>query len=97
MDIVLGILYLVSHLLVMVVLARFVLEMVSSWSRNWRPQGVMLVFASVVYAITDPVFKPLRRLIPPLRMGGIALDLSAIILIMGLSMLTNILGAMFFG
>lgn len=97
MDIVLGILYLACHLLVMVVLARFVLEMVSSWSRNWRPQGVMLVFASVVYSITDPVFKPLRRLIPPLRMGGIALDLSAIILIMGLTMLTNVLGAMFFG
>ncbi|NKE08890.1 MULTISPECIES: YggT family protein [Kocuria] len=97
MNIVLGILYLASHLLVLVVLARFVLEMVSSWSRNWRPQGVMLIFASVVYGITDPVFKPLRRLIPPLRMGGIALDLSAIILILGLTFLRGILAAMFFG
>lgn len=97
MNIVLGILYLASHLLVMVVLARFVLEMVSSWSRNWRPQGFMLIFASVVYAITDPVFKPLRRLIPPMRMGGIAVDLSAIILILGLTLLRFILAAMFFG
>ncbi|MDO5618444.1 YggT family protein [Kocuria sp.] len=96
MQIILGILYVLVHLLVLTVLARFVLEMVTSWSRNWRPRGFMLVFATVIYSVTDPVFKPLRRLIPPLRMGGIALDLSAIILIFGLTVLRGVLATLFF-
>ncbi|NHU84403.1 YggT family protein [Kocuria sp. JC486] len=96
MSIVLGILYLAIHLLVLIVLARFVLEMVTSWARNWRPRGAVLVLASVVYGVTDPVFKPLRRLIPPLQMGGIALDLSALILIFGLSLLQSLVRVAFY-
>nr|WP_167739201.1 YggT family protein [Kocuria sp. JC486] len=84
------------HLLVLIVLARFVLEMVTSWARNWRPRGAVLVLASVVYGVTDPVFKPLRRLIPPLQMGGIALDLSALILIFGLSLLQSLVRVAFY-
>lgn len=96
MSIVLGILYLAIHLLVLIVLARFVLEMVTSWARNWRPRGAVLVLASVVYGVTDPIFKPLRRLIPPLQMGGIALDLSALILIFGLSLLQSLVRVAFY-
>ncbi|MDO4254832.1 MAG: YggT family protein [Kocuria sp.] len=95
MQIVVGILYVAVHLLVLVILARFVLEMVSSWSRSWRPRGGVLVFASAVYAITDPLLKPLRRLLPPLQMGGVALDLSAIVLIFGLAFLRSILASVF--
>lgn len=97
MEIFLGVLYLVVHLLILVVLARFVLEMVSSWSRNWRPRSFMLVFASAVYAVTDPILKPLRRMIPPLNMSGVSLDLSAIILIFGLSIVRVVLAQAFFG
>lgn len=96
MEIVLGLLLLVLHLLLLVVLARFVLEMVSSWARHWRPRGAALVLASVVYSITDPVFRPLRRLIPPLRLGGIALDLSAMIVIFGLVILRGVVQVAFF-
>lgn len=95
MEIILGLLYIALHLMVLAVLTRFVLEMVGSWSHNWRPRGLVLVLASVVYAVTDPVIKPLRRLIPPLRMGGIALDLSAIIMIFGLTILRGVVQTMF--
>ncbi|KAA9394416.1 YggT family protein [Kocuria coralli] len=96
MDIILGLLYVVLHLLVLVVLTRFVLEMVGSWARSWRPRGIVLVIASVVYAITDPIMRPLRRLIPPLRMGGIALDLSAAVMIFVLAIARGVVQAMFF-
>jgi YggT family protein len=61
-------------------LVRLVLDYVQQFSRSWRPTGVVLVLAEVVYTITDPPLKALRKVIPPLRIGGIALDLSFIVL-----------------
>ena len=37
--------------------------------------------------IINPVLRPLRRLIPPVRLGGGALDLSPIVLLVGISLL----------
>jgi YggT family protein len=50
------------------------------FSRNFRPTGVLLVLFEVVFTITDPPMRFLRRFIPPLRLGGIALDLSFLLL-----------------
>ncbi|GAA2916272.1 YggT family protein [Microbacterium keratanolyticum] len=58
----------------LVLLARLVLEYIPLFNRQWRPRGAGLVAAEVVYTITDPPIKMFRRLIPPLRIGGMALD-----------------------
>jgi YggT family protein len=50
------------------------------FSRSFRPTGVLLVLFEVVFTITDPPMRFLRRFIPPLRLGGIALDLSFLLL-----------------
>lgn len=50
------------------------------FSRSFRPTGVLLVVFEVVFTITDPPMRFLRRFIPPLRLGGIALDLSFLLL-----------------
>jgi YggT family protein len=55
---------------------RFVVDWVQVFARSWVPGGPLLVLLEVVYSITDPPIKALRRLIPPLRIGTIALDLS---------------------
>jgi len=55
---------------------RFIVDWVQVFARSWRPSGVLLVVLEVVYSITDPPIKALRKVIPPLRMGGVALDLS---------------------
>lgn len=34
----------------------------------------------LLHAVTDPILRPLRQMIPPVRVGGAALDLSPIIL-----------------
>jgi YggT family protein len=44
-----------------------------------------------LYMLTDPVLGPLRRLLPPVRMGGMALDLSPIVAFFGLSVLRGVL------
>jgi YggT family protein len=62
-------------------IARLVLDYVQMFARSWRPTGVVLVLAEIIYSITDPPLKALRRVIPPLRIGGISLDLSFLVVI----------------
>jgi YggT family protein len=62
-------------------IGRLVLDYIQMFARSWRPHGPVLVIAEVVYTITDPPLKLLRRFIPPLRIGGVALDLSFLVLI----------------
>jgi YggT family protein len=60
---------------------RFVVDWVQVFARSWSPGGAILVLLEVVYSVTDPPIKALRRVIPPLRLGSVALDLSFIIVI----------------
>ncbi|QEO13184.1 YggT family protein [Agromyces intestinalis] len=55
--------------------ARFVLDLVRTFNRSWRPSGVGLVVVEVVYTVTDPPVKFFRRLVPPIRFGQVAIDL----------------------
>jgi YggT family protein len=53
---------------------RFVLDLVQTFQRSWRPTGFVLVLAEIAYTVTDPPIKFFRRLIPPLRLGPVAFD-----------------------
>ncbi|EYT50162.1 YggT family protein [Brachybacterium muris] len=82
MQLVAGALYLAVLLYMMLLIARLVLEWIRAYSRDYRPSGLVLVLFEVVYTLTDPPVKALRRLIPPLRIGAVALDLSMMILLL---------------
>jgi YggT family protein len=58
---------------------RFIVDWVQVFARSWQPRGVLLVLLELVYSVTDPPIKALRRVIPPLRLGSIAIDLSFLI------------------
>ncbi len=58
---------------------RFVVDWVQIFARSWVPRGLLLVLLEIVYSVTDPPIKALRKVIPPLRLGNFALDLSFII------------------
>ena len=64
----------------LVLMARLVLSYVVMLARDWRPRGVVLILVEGVYSLTDPPLRALRRVIPPLRLGGIALDLAFMVL-----------------
>ena len=72
--------YLAVFIFLVLLIGRFVLELVQSFARDWRPRGAILVVAELIYTITDPPLRLLRRLIPPLRLGGISLDLGMFLL-----------------
>jgi len=66
-------------LYVYVLLARVVIDLIQVFSRDWRPTGFVLVLCEVVYTLTDPPVKLMRRIIPPVRLGQISLDLGFIV------------------
>lgn len=91
MDAVRQILAFVVWLYLLVVFGRLILDWIQVFARDWRPRGVMLIIAETVYTLTDPPLKALRRLIPPLRIGGISLDLGFLVLVLALYVLLAIL------
>jgi YggT family protein len=64
----------------LVLLFRLVMDYVFMFARSYQPARPMVVVLEVTYSITDPPLKVLRRYIPPLRFGGVALDLSFMVL-----------------
>lgn len=55
--------------------ARFILEWVRVLNPRFRPRGVLLVLFELVFTLTDPPIKMFRRILPPIRLGQISLDL----------------------
>ncbi|WP_424445601.1 YggT family protein [Microbacterium sp. CH-015] len=60
---------------ILLLLARLILEYIPMFNREWRPRGFGLVLAEIVFTVTDPPLRFFRRLLPPLRLGPVALDL----------------------
>lgn len=89
------ILGLLLFLYFLVLIGRLVFEWIQVFSRGWRPTGVLLVLAEIIYSLTDPPLRALRRVIPPLRLGGVSLDLAFLVLIIGVSILMRVVAAVF--
>jgi YggT family protein len=70
----------VLYAFVGLLIVRFVLDWVMLLARNWRPTGAVAAILELAYSVTDPPLKALRRVIPPLRLGQMSLDLSFIVL-----------------
>jgi YggT family protein len=93
LSIVATILYVALTIFVVLMWVRFILDLVRAFARQWRPRGLGLVLAEAVYAITDPPILLVRRVVPPLRIGGISLDFAwSIILIVCLILMSVTLG-----
>lgn len=81
---------------ILILIARFILDWVQLLARSWRPRGPMLVVCEVIYSATDPPLRGVRRFMPPVRMGSMALDLSPMVLLIGLYLLQIINANVFF-
>jgi YggT family protein len=68
-------------LFLMVLFARMILSWVPVLVRDWQPRGPMLVAAEIVYSVTDPPLRMLRKVLRPVRVGNVMLDLAFIGLI----------------
>ncbi|GAA4353131.1 YggT family protein [Angustibacter luteus] len=80
MSLIVGLLGLVVLVFFVFLIGRLVLDWIQAFARDWRPKGITLVLAEAVYTVTDPPLRALRRVIPPLRIGQVQLDLAFMIL-----------------
>lgn len=78
------------YVYIVLILARIVLEWTRQFARSWRPAGAAAVGVELVYTLTDPPIRLLRRLVPPLQLGSVSLDLSVIILLIVLIALRQV-------
>ena len=90
MTIIFSLLYLALMLFQLALILRIIFDAVQMFARQWRPTGISLVLASGVYGVTDPPLRLLRRFIPPLRLGGVSLDLAFLILFILVSILMSV-------
>ena len=89
--VIIGALLFVLNLFFATLICRLVLDWIQVLAREWQPRGPLLFFAEAVYTVTDPPLKFLRRLIPPLSLGSVRLDMGFLVLILAVSMTTSLL------
>ena len=66
---------LVLQLYTFVLWGRFVLDWVRVLNPRFRPRGAFLVLVELIYTVTDPPIRMFRKILPPIRLGQISLDL----------------------
>lgn len=78
---------LVLWLFLVALLTRLVVDYIQMFARAWVPRGPALVVLEGVYTVTDPPIALFRKLIPPLRLGGMVLDLSLLLVLLAVYLL----------
>jgi YggT family protein len=71
-----AVLHVLLSLYVLLLFARVILDFIPMFNREWRPQGAVLILCEIVYTVTDPPLKYLRRHLQPIRLGPLAIDLA---------------------
>lgn len=66
---------------------RIIIDYIRMFARSWRPNTIVLGIFEIIYTITEKPMAFVRRFIPPLRLGGVALDLSFIVLLIAINLL----------
>jgi YggT family protein len=82
-----SILHFILQLFLFALLARLIFDYVRMFKPSWRPSGIILILVEAVYTLTDRPMNFVRRFVPPLRLGGVSLDLSFIVLFFAIQML----------
>ncbi|GAA1920036.1 YggT family protein [Streptomyces sodiiphilus] len=90
MGIVREVILIALYCLLGLLLFRLVMDYVFMFARSWQPGKAMVVALEGAYTVTDPPLKALRKFIPPLRLGGVALDLSFFVLMIIVYILINV-------
>jgi YggT family protein len=80
----------VVFLFFLTLIGRLVFDWVQVLSRDWRPKGPVLVVAELVYTVTDPPLRLLRKVIPSINLGGMRIDIAFLVLMVITSLLMTI-------
>jgi len=87
------VLYAALYVFFIAMWVRFVLDWVQVFSRSWRPRGPVLLLAEASYSLTDKPLRTVRKILPPLRIGGAAIDLGWSLLMIGVLIAMSFVGS----
>ncbi|MCF8539891.1 MAG: YggT family protein [Candidatus Nanopelagicales bacterium] len=73
-----------------ILIGRLVFDFVQIFARDWRPHGFILIIVEGIYTVTEPPLRLIRRVVPPIRLGQVSLDLGFLILLIGIQILMGI-------
>ncbi len=68
--------YWVFFAFMVAMIARLVFDYIRLFKRDWRPKGFVLMVAEAAYTVTDPPLRTLRKVLPPVRVGSIGIDVA---------------------
>ncbi|HEY9483511.1 MAG TPA: YggT family protein [Micromonosporaceae bacterium] len=84
------VLYLVLYFLLLLLIVRLALTYVLQYARRWRPGRGAAASLELVWTVTDPPLHALRRVIPPLRIGTVSIDIAFLVLLLILYVLMRV-------
>ena len=93
MGVVADVLYFALLVFLLLLIFRLIMEYVFLLARSYRPTGLVAAALELAYSVTDPPLKALRKVIPPLRIGQVSLDLGFLILFIVVRILMGVVGA----
>ncbi|MGH3826236.1 MAG: YggT family protein [Pseudonocardiaceae bacterium] len=96
MDVVRWLVYYLLFFFWLLLTARIVVELVRSFARSWQPVGRVAIALESVYTMTDPPVRALRRVVKPVQIGGVGLDLSIMVLLFVVLILMRVVEPMRF-
>ena len=91
MGLALAIVAVIAQLYLLVLIARLVLDIVMVASKGWRPTGGAAAIAEIIYTASDPPLKLARRIIPPIRVGAVSIDLGFAVVMLAVSVAAGML------
>lgn len=72
---------------------RFILDWVQVLAPTFRPRGVVLVIAELIFTVTDPPLNLTRRFVKPIPLGGARLDLAWVVVMISLGLLVSLVSS----
>lgn len=84
------VLSIILQIFLVALFGRLIFDYVRMFSQSWRPKGIVLLIAEFIYFLTDPPMNFVRRFIPPLRIGPVAIDLSYIVIFFAVQILSRL-------
>ena len=87
--------YLALYFVVLFLLTRLLMSYVMQFARRWRPGRGAAATLEVIWSVTDPPLHALRRMIPPLRVGTVSVDIAFMLLLLILFLLMEVARQLF--
>jgi YggT family protein len=86
--------YWLLQLFLFALIGRLIFDYVRIFSPQWRPRGVILALAELIYTVTDRPLRFVRQFVPPLRLGAVSLDLSFIVVFFVVQLLMRLVAVL---